>query len=153
MVTAQETYREMMKMQVAPALRELGFKGSGQNYELPAPGHWAMLGFQKSVWSDASGLRFTVNVLVVSRAAWEKARSERSYVPARPTANRLWGDFAWQKRIGALLPGGQDHWWEVKADSTTDDLAAEVVSAIETSPCPQCVSKSGTGSQVHCTDA
>jgi hypothetical protein len=69
MVTAQETYREMMKTQVAPALRGLGFKGSGQNYELPSPGHWAMLGFQKSAWSDASALRFTVNVLVVSRLA------------------------------------------------------------------------------------
>jgi hypothetical protein len=145
MVTAQETYREMMKMQVAPALRELGFKGSGQNYELPAPGHWAMLGFQKSVWSDASGLRFTVSMLVVSRAAWEKARSERSYVPARPTANRLWGDFAWQKRIGALLPGGQDHWWEVKADSTTDDLAAEVVSAIEDFALPAMREQIGDG--------
>jgi uncharacterized protein DUF4304 len=131
MVTAQETYREMMKTQVAPALRGLGFKGSCQNYELPSPGHWAMLGFQKSAWSDASALRFTVNVLVVSRLAWESARSERSYVPTRPTANRLWGDFAWQKRIGALLPGGQDRWWEVEADDTTDDLAAEVVSAVE----------------------
>jgi hypothetical protein len=96
--TAQDTYREMMKTQVAPALRGLGFKGSGQNYELPVAGHWAMLGFQKSAWSDASALRFTVNVLVVSRAAWEKARSERSYVPARPTANRLWGDFETHRR-------------------------------------------------------
>jgi cold shock CspA family protein len=104
MPTAQDTYREMMKTQVAPGLRALGFKGSGQKYELPSPDHWAMLGFQKSAWSDASALRFTVNVLVVSRAAWETERTQRSYVPSRPTANRLWGAFVWQRRIGTLLP-------------------------------------------------
>jgi hypothetical protein len=131
MATAQETYRDMMKTQVAPALRQLGFKGSGQNYELPSPTHWALLGFQKSAWSEASALRFTVNVLVVSCADWESARAERSYVPARPTANRLWGDFACQRRIGTLLPGGQDLWWEVEAAAETNDLAAEVVSAIQ----------------------
>jgi hypothetical protein len=129
--TAQDTYREMMKAQVAPALRALGFKGSGQKYELSSPDHWAMLGFQKSAWSDASALRFTVNVLVVSRADWETARTQRSYVPARPIANRLWGDFVWQRRIGTLLPGHEDFWWEFDANSKTADLAAEVVSAIE----------------------
>jgi hypothetical protein len=131
MPTAQDTYREMMKTQVAPGLRALGFKGSGQKYELPSPDHWAMLGFQKSAWSDAGALRFTVNVFVVSRTGWETARTQRSYVPAQPTANRLWGDFVWQRRIGTLFPGREDFWWEVDANSRTDDLAAEVVAAIE----------------------
>jgi hypothetical protein len=141
--TAQETFHEMMKTQVAPRVRALGFKGSGQNYELPSPDHWVLLGFQKSVWSDASALRFTVNVLVVSRAAWESARTERAYLPARPTANRLWGDFAWQRRIGTLLPGRQDLWWEVEPGRPTEELVDEVLSAIADFVLPAIRGKTG----------
>jgi hypothetical protein len=66
--SAQETFRNLMKTLIAPGLRALGFKGSGQNYQLPSDDHWAMLGFQKSVSSDSETIRFTINVLVVSRA-------------------------------------------------------------------------------------
>ena len=131
MATAQETYDWMMKSQIAPRLRALGFKGSGQSYELPSPDHWVMLGFQKSQWSDAADVRFTVNVLVVSRELWDEQRKERAYLPARPTANRLWGEFVWQRRIGRLLPAGEDIWWEVKPGMPTEQVADIVLRAVE----------------------
>jgi len=49
------------------ALRRLGFKGSGQRYELPSDVTWATLGFQKSAYSDSLAARFTINVTVISR--------------------------------------------------------------------------------------
>ena len=131
MATAQETYRELMKSHIAPGLRALGFKGSGQSYELPTPEHWVMLGFQKSQWSDAADVRFTVNVLVAARKVWDAQRKERTHLPARPTANRLWGDFVWQRRIGRLLPAGEDLWWQVDAGTPLDQLAHTVLSAVE----------------------
>ena len=42
--TAQETYGEMLKALVAPGLRAMGFKGSGQNYRVPSDDYWALLG-------------------------------------------------------------------------------------------------------------
>ena len=129
--TAQDTYNEMMKASVAPGIRALGFKGSGRNYELPSPRHWAMLGFQRSAFSDATVVRFTINVLVVQRAVWEKTRTEKSHLPPRPTANTFCGTFVWQHRIGDLPPGSEDLWWRVAAGADTDELAAAVLWAVK----------------------
>jgi Domain of unknown function (DUF4304) len=128
--TAQDTYAAMLKTLIAPGLRALGFKGSGQNYRLPSDDYWAMLGFQKSTSSDASHVRFTGNVVVVSRSGWDAVRAESPHLPERPTATTYWGTFVWQKRIGALLPGGEDLWWEVEAGSDAAELADAILWAI-----------------------
>jgi hypothetical protein len=41
-MAAQDDYREMIRDHIAPALREMGFKGSGQNYALPSETHWGV---------------------------------------------------------------------------------------------------------------
>ena len=56
--TAQESYRQMIKAQLAPGLRSLGFTGSGRTYDLGWAEHWAMLGLQASQWSDREELTF-----------------------------------------------------------------------------------------------
>jgi hypothetical protein len=130
MPRAQETYNDLLKTLIAPGLRELGFKGSGQNYRLPSDDHWAMLGFQKSTSSDANHVRFTANVLVVRRSAWDAARAESPHLPERPTATTYWGTYVWQKRIGELLAGGEDMWWDVEAGDSAAELADAIVWAV-----------------------
>ena len=120
----------MLREQVAPRLRELGFKGSGQAYTLPSDTHWAIMGFQKSKWSDAESLEFTANVTVAERAKWEEERQARPYLPAKPSPNTHYGDYIWQERIGTLRPTGGDQWWRVRAGMKTDALAADVVAAV-----------------------
>jgi Domain of unknown function (DUF4304) len=129
--TAQETYRDMIKTQLAPGLRALGFKGSGRHYELACPDHWAMLGLQGSQWGDSGEASFTVNLLVVSRSVWERERIQLSYLAAKPNPNQLPGAFAWSKRIGKLMPEHEDKWWAVKAGMNTDELSREVLQAVE----------------------
>jgi Domain of unknown function (DUF4304) len=135
-MTAQETFRAMMKTQVAPRLRAVGFRGSGQHFELRSPDHWAMVGFQKSQFSDARSVRFTVNVMVVSRAVWDARRRIHPWLPPKPTANTGWGDFVWQHRLGELLPDGEDQWWDVEAGMATERLADSIVEAITTYALP-----------------
>jgi len=130
MPKAQETYNDLLKTLIAPSLRAIGFKGSGQNYRLPSDDHRAMLGFQKSTSSDASHVRFTANVLVVSRSAWDAARAESPHLPERPTATTYWGTYVWQKRIGALLSGGEDMWWDVEAGANEAELPHAIVWAV-----------------------
>jgi hypothetical protein len=36
-----------------------------------------------------------------------------------------------QQRVGALLPGGEDHWWSFDAATETAALAAELRSVLE----------------------
>src|SRR5439155_1336209 len=57
-MTAQEAFTMMVKDEIAPALRELGFKGSGQRFTLPSETHWALLGLQKFTWSDRDRVDF-----------------------------------------------------------------------------------------------
>jgi hypothetical protein len=136
--TAQEGFKSLMRDAVAPRLRGLGLKGSGQNYTLPSQTHWAFLGFQKSAYSDRERIDFTVNVTVVSRSDWERGRQVRPQMPAKPGANwdlppyiaADFGDY-WNARLGHLMPGGRDRWWTFNPNDTTDDLARAIVAEIE----------------------
>ncbi|TML90638.1 MAG: DUF4304 domain-containing protein [Actinobacteria bacterium] len=129
-MTAQEAFTMMVKDEIAPALRELGFKGSGQRFTLPSETHWALLGLQKFTWSDRDRVDFTANVTVVGRDVWEAQRAERPHLPARPSANTYYGTYAWQTRIGALAGRGEDAIWRVSPDRPTDRVAAEFVTAV-----------------------
>ena len=127
----------MMKEDVAPRLRELGFKGSGQRFELPSEDFWALIGFQKSQWGSKEEVSFTVNITVASRRRWDEARQTRPYLGERPAPNSLYTapklamqDYIWQSRIGFLLPAGTDWWWELDPATDTRQLADDVVSAI-----------------------
>jgi hypothetical protein len=103
---------------------------------LPSETHWVLLGFQKSRASNAELVLFTVNVTAVSKRAWIEARSERSYVPEQPSANMMYGPWAWQQRIGHLLPDRQDKWWTVDTRASMESVKVEVLDAIRTYALP-----------------
>lgn len=121
----------MVSSGIRPRLRALGFRGSGTTFVLPSKSHHALLGLQKSAFSDRDALKFTVNITVAAVAAWEAARTAKPRLPEKPAANTLYGSFIWQSRIGRLLPAGQDHWWWLAADDDWRPVADEVVQAIE----------------------
>lgn len=129
-MTAQESFATLMRLHVAPALRDLGFKGSGAVFNLPEAGFWASVGFQRSVYSDRDEVRFTANLTVVSRSVWQAIRAEKPYLPERPAPNTFYGRSVWQERIGGLLPGGEDKWWHLGPDTDLEALARDVVAAI-----------------------
>jgi len=120
----------MVKEQIAPALRELGFKGSGQRFTLPDDEHWALIGLQKFTWSDREEVEFTANVTVARRDAWEEERARRPGLPKQPSANIFYGTYAWQQRIGSLAPGGEERKWRVSPDRPTDAVAEDFVAAV-----------------------
>lgn len=106
----------MLRDHVAPALREMGFRGSGQNFSLPSDSHWALLGFQKSQWSSEDKIAFTVNMTVVARDEWVAILAEYPELGERPGANwspapifaRVWQSGYWHSRIGMVMPGEGD---------------------------------------------
>lgn len=130
METVQSKFKQNIKDRIAPGLRKLGFKGSGQNYQLPSTSHWKCLSFQKSSFSDAENLTFTINLLVIDRNQWEIARKKHSSFPKKPTATTFWG-IGWQKRLGHLMPENRDYWWEISLKTDLDQLSANVLKIIE----------------------
>jgi uncharacterized protein DUF4304 len=129
LVTAQEAFTKMLKQEVAPALRRLGFKGSGQRYELPSDTHWAIIGFQKFTWSDQERVEFTLNITVAGKDEWAHAREKRPYLSAKPSANTR-GGVGWEQRISDLMSENEERRRAVTADRPTEPVAGEVVGAI-----------------------
>jgi hypothetical protein len=134
---AQDHFKEMLRDQIAPALRAEGFKGSGSEYSLPDANYLALLGFQRSTYSSAAQVKFTLNLKVVSRSAWKNARSEISFLPVTPRVNmRYAGAPEWTKRIGLLMSDPHDHWWTLRAEDDSGPIAGEVLEAVRTFAIP-----------------
>jgi uncharacterized protein DUF4304 len=128
--TAQDLYTSMLRSAIAPRLRALGFKGSGNSYVLPDHDRWLILAFQKDRYSTAASILFTVNLTSADKHAWAAAQHQQKWVPTRPsgTLRYLWAEVV---RLGALIPPGHDRWWEVAPGRARDAAAAEVLDAIE----------------------
>ncbi len=139
-MTAQDDYRAMIRDHVAPALREMGFKGSGQNYALPSETHWVSLWFQKSVYSDAIQISFTVHLLVVGKDEWEAIREANDRAPDRP---RFWGAPArswtasYRPRPKEAPGGWMQIWWELEAGQPIEPLANLVISTVRNEALPR----------------
>ncbi|MEV6270909.1 DUF4304 domain-containing protein [Kribbella sp. NPDC051936] len=108
-----------------PALRESGFKGSGRLFVLPDDRDWVMLGFQSSSASNAEWVKFTINLLVVGKQAWDDARERSPHLSAKPSPNRI-GPHRYLQRIGHLTHG-RDHWWRLYTSQDTEPLVAEIL--------------------------
>ncbi|MCG8485348.1 MAG: DUF4304 domain-containing protein [Clostridia bacterium] len=136
MKTIQEEYKDILKEEIAPRLRAIGFKGSGQNYSIPSESHWAFVGFQKSMRSNSEQIIFTINIFVISKEKWAKTREISSHLPEKPSSktNLVTG---WSKRIGELLPKAEDHWWTFDKKTEKDQLVSELLEAIEKYSLPQ----------------
>jgi hypothetical protein len=119
MTNAQDQYKRMLRDEIAPALRLLGMKGSGGNFVLPDPDHYLLVGFQGSHYSTAESVRFTVNLAVISKDAWE-----RGWQPwwGKPSATAH-GPVGKYMRLGELMPEHDDVWWHLAPGTRTNRSA------------------------------
>ena len=129
--TAQDAFTELVRDRIGPGLRSAGLKGSGRAWTLPSQTHWAVIGLQRSVHSDARELGFTINVQVVERQAWAAKRAESPYLPERPAPNTRYGAPVWQSRIGLLMPSRRDTWWTVTPTTDLARLSREIIEALD----------------------
>jgi hypothetical protein len=107
--TAQVTFARFLKERFAPALRDLGFKGSGSRYRLDRHPFQGGLSSQKSQYSNRAVVDFTINL----------------WVRHLPTEQTFWGD-----RIGSIMPEAVDIWWRIPAAAALDALQIDVVGAV-----------------------
>jgi len=100
----QQVYEQMMRGQVAPALRALGLTGTSRVFRMRRNGHYGEVRWQKDGrQARRQLLRFTANV-----AYW------------------LGGD-----RIAELMPEPQpDLWWELRGGEPAGPVASSVVEAV-----------------------
>lgn len=99
-------------------------------YSLKSDSHWALLGFQKSWYSDKAEVRFTVNLLVVRRDVWSDLVVAHPYYGATPSAITLYGPPVRSTRIGKLVDDHEDKWWRVYAGQNMGMLRADVIANV-----------------------
>ena len=130
-VPAQALYDGLVKMTLSPAFRAMGFKGSGGRYALRSDGCWALLGLQKSAYSDGKEVQFTANLLVASKSVWTTMREQQPNLPERPAPSTDYGDGVATRRIGQLLPEAADTWWRVHDGADLEAVAQDITTSVE----------------------
>ena len=132
----QQVYADWMKKTVGPALRAEEMRGSGGRFELPSDVVWAQLGFQKSAYSDAHEVRFTVNLSVIARATWAEQAATKPHLGERPSPTIHYGTWADQVRIGLLTPSGEDTWWRIIRGAQSSDALDDALQVVTTYAVP-----------------
>jgi len=129
--SAQDWFRLMIDMGLAPGLRALGFTGAGRRFRMEIDRHWAEVAITQSA-SLTTGVRFTLVLRVLHRDEWAEQLRVRPYSPvsgARPGLTT-----GWESPIGAVVTVGghpiESLWWELEVGQPFDSLAAEVLSAL-----------------------
>jgi hypothetical protein len=87
--------------------------------------------FQKSTTSSNDCIRFTINLALACGALLE---------PDQPTLEKIRSPEAHLRlRIGMLMPGRPDMWWEIKDAADVSELAEEISTLIATAGAPYVV--------------
>ncbi len=138
-VSASDVTTQLLRTRVAPALRELGLRGSGQHFRLVDDGgHHALLSVVRSQAMVPGESVFTVEVAFHEGGqAWQAARAAAAWLPERPTASRLVVPSAWHERLGFLAEPPHDHWFLVQGPDDADPVADELITLVRDVALPQ----------------
>jgi hypothetical protein len=111
-----QAVQEVISLALDPLLTPLGFKKARTTYRRTVGTCVQVVNVQSSQFQTVNA-RFTVNVGVDFPAARKLAVG---LLPAAgPSSIGMLS-----KRIGSLMPGGCDHWWEVRPGASLNDLEA-----------------------------
>lgn len=105
---------------------------------LPDRDHYAVESFHTTKSTFTDRVRFTLNVSIVDKASWERARARSPQLPQQPSAEATYGldDGVWWQPVGTIV-GGHERWWTLDADGTKRQfLAREVLGAVEAAVLP-----------------
>jgi hypothetical protein len=130
--SAQDWFRLMIDMGLAPGLRALGFLGAGPRYRMDVEGRRADLEVVQSQSLIDTRVRFSLTLRVPSRDEWAQQLRVRPYHAARQPA----GTTGWEATIGQLVSVGgyaiEDLWWELEVGHPFESLAREVLTILTT---------------------
>ena len=133
-MTATTLFRVVLRDTVGPALRAVGFTGSGTTWTLKAPNNdVAIVNAQSSQASTAEEVQFVVN-LAVAPASWRAWRNTLLHRP-EPRAPKE-HDGLWRDRLHPRLEvprreHGTEPWWVIRderdARACADDVVGQLI--------------------------
>jgi hypothetical protein len=100
-------------------LKPRGFRARGPNFQRSRNDLMHLVQLQKSMASTAAVVRATVNL-----AVWIPLLADRGEPPSVAAA-------PYRERIGSLMPGGQDLWWEIGSAVEAEASGFVIAGALE----------------------
>ena len=104
---------------ISKAIKDLGYKKSGNNFFYNQGENIGMINFQKSKSNSSEIVLFTINLGVYSSSL---KIFDQPGINSKPSIS----DCHWRQRIGFLLPEEKDYWWQIDTTVSLDHLIAEV---------------------------
>jgi hypothetical protein len=129
-VTAQEVFKTMLRQQIAPALREMGFKGSGNNYQMSREGYRIQIELQRSKWSTRDSVQFDANVSVRHPPTVElfNEANQRARQQGKAMENLGWN---FHPRLSQLArPNTTQFSWIVRPNEPSEPVAHDFIEAV-----------------------
>ena len=123
MATAQDKFKDLLDQHLTPWLKSHGFKRRDTTFRRRREEAWQIVNFQRSQWSDASELAFTINLGVALDVLHDEP----------PWLQRGWPleyECDFRERIGDLYKG-EDHWWKVRPFWPTRGTTTDVVRSLQ----------------------
>jgi len=119
-----ELIDELVKTQLKPALKVLGFKSKSSTFFRNNGNLVEIISPQKSRWNDANESKFTINLGVYWPNVHEILGGLISSLPPKEY------DCTIRQRLGFLFDDGKDYWWSVSPNSDIEQIGADVVEKV-----------------------
>jgi len=123
---AQNLYDEMVRDSIAPRMKARRFKKTRTNFHRSVGPNWEVVNLQRSTYSDAGHVMFTVNLGVALESIRGTVRFSGWKEGTRPTEY----DCHLRERIGFVI-GDRDTWWDIYPETEVAALGDAVAEAIE----------------------
>ncbi|MGH1488593.1 MAG: DUF4304 domain-containing protein [Acidimicrobiales bacterium] len=129
MSVSSELIDAVIKGQLAPVLKQAGFKRSGRNWHQSHERSVVVVNVQASAFNTPEQTRFTINLGVwfPELAEFQPANLQPSN-RLRPTEPHC----HFRQRVGGLLPGGLDRWWELGSVADVELVGVSASEALTT---------------------
>jgi hypothetical protein len=121
---------ELVKTQLKPALKVLGFKSNASTFSRQNGRLVEIISAQKSLKNNANGANFTINLGVF----WPEVNEVLSGDHYKSSIKEY--DCTLRRRIGQLFDKSEDFWWSVSPNSDIQLIGADVLGKIRTFALP-----------------
>jgi hypothetical protein len=128
-VTAQESFTGWLRDDLAPWMKERGFRRRDATFRRRRGEDWQIVNVQRSKWADSGDVPFTLNLGV----ALAVLRTDEP-----PWSRRGWPleyECDFRARLSTIVRG-DDHWWRIRARRRDRKVADEVRDQLEQAGLP-----------------
>lgn len=114
----------IVREELAPILKETGFKKKGRNFHREHTNRIDVINVQASLYNNASSAEFTVNVGVYYPSIAELSGA----LPVKGAPKEY--DCTIQSRIGSVREDGRDFWWTIGPSSADSAVAKDLANNV-----------------------